>query len=208
MNIATNAIDCIHTTAASHRRVFIVEVMGHKVGWLTLHAGLAGGADIILLPEIPYDINVVCDAITKRSKAGKRFSILAVAEGAISKEEASMSKKELKAKKRTEMVYPSVAYEIGARITEITGSEVRVTVPGHMQRGGEPCAYDRVLSTRLGATAAKMIADGEFGYMAAVKNNDIVKVPLSEVAGRLKTVDPNCSMIKEAKMVGICFGDE
>ena len=208
VDIATNAIDCIHTTAASHRRVFIVEVMGPKVGWLTLHAGLAGGADIILLPEIPYDINVVCDAITKRSKAGKHFSILAVAEGAISKEEASMSKKELKAKKKNGMVYPSVAYEIGARITEVTGSEVRVTVPGHTQRGGEPCAYDRVLSTRLGAAAARLIADGEFGYMVALKNNEITKVPLSEVAGRLKTVDPDCSMIREAKMVGICFGDE
>lgn len=99
VDVATNAIDCIHTTAASHGRVFIVEVMGHKVGWLTLYAGLAGGADIILLPEIPYDINIVCDALTKRSKAGKRFSILAVAEGAISREEAGMSKKELKEKK-------------------------------------------------------------------------------------------------------------
>ena len=119
-----------------------------------------------------------------------------------------MSKKELKAKKKNGMVYPSVAYEIGARITEVTGSEVRVTVPGHTQRGGEPCAYDRVLSTRLGAAAARLIADGEFGYMVALKNNEITKVPLSEVAGRLKTVDPDCSMIREAKMVGICFGDE
>lgn len=207
VDIATDAIDCIHTTAASHRRVFIVEVMGHKVGWLTLHAGMAGGADIILLPEIPYDINVVCDAITRRSKAGKHFSILAVAEGAISKEEAAMTKKELKEKRRN-TAYPSVAYEIGARITEITGSEVRVTVPGHTQRGGEPCAYDRVIATRLGAAAARLIADGEYGNMVAIKNNEIVKVPLSEVAGKLKTVDPDCSMIKEAKMVGICFGDK
>ncbi len=207
VDIATDAIDCIHTTAASHRRVFIVEVMGHKVGWLTLHAGMAGGADIILLPEIPYDINVVCDAITRRSKAGKHFSILAVAEGAISKEEAAMTKKELK-EKRKNTVYPSVAYEIGARITEATGSEVRVTVPGHTQRGGEPCAYDRVIATRLGAAAARLIADGAYGNMVAMKNNEIVKVPLSEVAGKLKTVDPECSMIKEAKMIGICFGDK
>lgn len=208
VDVATNAIDCIHTTAASHGRVFIVEVMGHKVGWLTLYAGLAGGADIILLPEIPYDINLVCDALSKRSKAGKRFSILAVAEGAISKEDARMSKKELKEKKKSSMVYPSVAYEIGARIQEVNGSEVRVTVPGHMQRGGEPCAYDRVLATRLGAAAARLIAEEEYGYMVAVKNNDITKVPLAEVAGKLKTVDPECSMIKEAKMVGISFGDE
>ena len=208
VNIATNAIDCIHTTAASHRRVFIVEVMGHKVGWLTLHAGMAGGADIILLPEIPYDINVVCDAITRRSKAGKHFSILAVAEGAISKEEAAMTKKQLKEKKKNGPVYPSVAYEIGARITEITGSEVRVTVPGHTQRGGSPCAYDRVISTRLGAEAAQLIAEEQYGYMVAFQGNEIVKVPLKEVAGKLKTVDPGCAMIREAKMVGICFGDE
>ena len=208
VDVATNAIDCIHTTAASHGRVFIVEVMGHKVGWLTLYAGLAGGADIILLPEVPYDIQVVCDAITKRTKAGKRFSILAVAEGAISKEDAAMSKKELKEKKKSGVVYPSVAYEIGARIQEVTGSEVRVTVPGHMQRGGEPCPYDRVLATRLGAAAAELIINEEYGYMAAVKNNEITKVPLSEVAGKLKTVDPDCSMIREAKRIGISFGDE
>jgi len=208
VEVATNAIDCIHTTAASHGRVFIVEVMGHKVGWLTLYAGLAGGADIILLPEVPYDIQVVCDAITKRTKAGKRFSILAVAEGAISKEDAAMSKKELKEKKKNGVVYPSVAYEIGAKIQEVTGSEVRVTVPGHMQRGGEPCPYDRVLATRLGAAAAELIINEEYGYMAALKNNEITKVPLSEVAGKLKTVDPNCSMIKEAKRIGISFGDQ
>ncbi len=208
VNIATNAIDCIHTTAASHGRVFIVEIMGHKVGWLTLHAGIAGGADIILLPEIPYDINIVCDAIKKRASSGKRFSILAVAEGAISKEDASLSKKELKEKKKKGSMYPSVAYEIGAKIAEVTGQEVRVTVPGHMQRGGEPCPYDRVLSTRLGAAAALLIKNKEYGYMVAVKNNEITKVPLADVAGKLKYVDPKCSMIREAKLVGISFGDE
>ena len=155
INVAANAIDCIHTTAASHGRVFIVEVMGHKVGWLTLYAGIAGGADIILLPEIPYDIDVIVEALKERSRQGKRFSILAVAEGAISKEDAILSKKELKEKKKNQVVYPSVAYALGAQITEKTGQEVRVTVPGHTQRGGEPCPYDRVLSTRLGAAAAK-----------------------------------------------------
>lgn len=208
INVATNAIDCIHTTAASHGRVFIVEVMGHKVGWLTLYAGLAGGADIILLPEIPYDLNVIVGALRERNRQGKRFSILAVAEGAISKEDAMLTKKELKEKKKNGVVYPSVAYELGAKITEKTGQEVRVTVPGHTQRGGEPCPYDRVLSTRLGAAAAKLIHDKEYGYMVAVQNNEITKVPLAEVAGRLKTVDPDCSMIKEAKMLGISFGDE
>ncbi|CUX38480.1 6-phosphofructokinase [Clostridium sp. C105KSO15] len=208
INVATNAIDCIHTTAASHGRVFIVEVMGHKVGWLTLHAGIAGGADIILLPEIPYDLDIVIKALKSRAQNGKKFSILAVAEGAISKEDACMTKKELKEKKKSGVVYPSVAYEIGAQITERTGQEVRVTVPGHMQRGGDPCPYDRVLSTRLGAEAAKLINNKEYGYMVAVNNNEIVKIPLADVAGKLKTVDPESSIVKEAKMIGISFGDE
>ena len=208
VNVATNAIDCIHTTAASHGRVFIVEVMGHKVGWLTLYAGIAGGADIILLPEIPYDLDIVVEALKNRTKRGKRFSILAVAEGAISKEDAALTKKELKEKKKSGVIYPSIAYEIGAQITERTGQEVRVTVPGHMQRGGEPCPYDRVLSTRLGAEAAKLIQKKEYGYMVAVVNNEVVKVPLNEVAGKLKMVDPESSIIKEAKMIGISFGDE
>ncbi len=206
VNIATDAIDCIHTTAASHGRVFIVEVMGHKVGWLTLHAGIAGGADIILLPEIPYDIDKVIEAIEKRAKAGKRFTILAVAEGAISKEDAKLSKKELKEKKK-KSAYPSVSYEIAAQIKERTGQEIRITVPGHTQRGGSPCPYDRVLSTRLGAKAAEMIINKEYGYMAAIINGEITKVPLEEVAGKLKMVSPDLSIIKEAKQVGISFGD-
>lgn len=208
VNVATNAIDCIHTTAASHGRVFIVEVMGHKVGWLTLYAGIAGGADIILLPEIPYDLDLVIDALKTRTKNGKKFSIIAVAEGAISKENASLTKKELKEKKKSGVVYPSISYEIGAMITERTGQEVRVTVPGHMQRGGDPCPYDRVLSTRLGAEAAMLIKNKDYGNMVAVQNNEIVKIPLSEIAGKLKTVDPQCSIVKEAKMIGISFGDE
>lgn len=169
VNIATNAIDCIHTTAASHSRVFIVEVMGHKVGWLTLHAGIAGGADIILLPEIPYDINSVVAALDKRTKEGKRFSILAVAEGAISKEDAALSKKELKAKRKANP-YPSISYQIGKEIEERTGQEVRITVPGHMQRGGEPCPYDRVISSRLGAAAARLIIKEKYGYMVGFKD--------------------------------------
>ena len=206
INIATEAIDCIHTTAASHNRVFIVEVMGHKVGWLTLYAGIAGGADIILLPEIPYDINKVVDALQARSKAGKGFTILAVAEGAISKEDAALSKKELKEKKKN-YKYPSVSYEVAQRIQEKTGSEVRVTVPGHTQRGGSPCPYDRVLCTRLGAAAAELILKGDYGYMGARINGNTKKVPLADVAGKLKMVEPNSKMIKEAKLMGISFGD-
>lgn len=206
VDIATTAIDCIHTTAYSHGRVFIVEVMGHKVGWLTLYAGVAGGADIILLPEIPYDIEKVIAAINKRTKAGKGFTILAVAEGAISKEDAALSKKEYK-EKVAKRKYPSVSYEIADRIFEETGVEVRVTVPGHTQRGGSPCPYDRVLCTRLGSAAAQAVMDEDYGNMIAMINGKTKRVPLGEVAGRLKTVDPDCQMIKEAKRIGISFGD-
>lgn len=207
VDIATNTIDCIHTTAASHSRVFIIEVMGHKVGWVTLHAGIAGGADIILIPEMPYDMNVIAQAIENRTKVGKKFTILAVAEGALSKEEANLSKKEYKAKvaKRTA---PSVAYEIADQILEMTGQEVRVTIPGHTQRGGSPCAYDRVLATRLGASAAEMILNQEYGCMVAIKNGETVKMPLEEVAGKLKMVDPESHIVREAKLTGISFGDE
>ncbi len=206
VNIATEVIDCIHTTATSHGRIFVVEVMGHKVGWLTLAAGIAGGADIILLPEIPYDINKVAAVIDDRSKQGKRFSILAVAEGAKSVEEAKMKKKEFKAA-RAEMKHPSIAYRVAEELGEKTGHEIRVTVPGHFQRGGSPCPYDRVLSTRFGAAAARLIAKEKYGYMVAIQNDKIVPVPLSEVAGRLKTVPEDSEMIMAAREIGISFGD-
>ena len=208
VNIATEAIDCIHTTAASHNRVFIVEVMGHKVGWLTLYAGMAGGADIILLPEIPYDIDKVVGKINERSKAGKGFTILAVAEGAISKEDAALSKKELKKKMAADaQKYPCVSYKVAAEILEKTGQEIRVIVPGHTQRGGSPCPYDRVLSTRYGAEAARAIMDADYGCMIGLVDGKMKRVPLGECAGKLKTVDPKSSIITEAKMTGISFGD-
>lgn len=206
VDIATDAIDCIHTTAASHNRVFLVEVMGHKVGWLTLNAGMAGGADIILLPEIPYDINKVVDAIEMRHKNGSRFTIIAVAEGAISKEDAKLSKKEYKEKLRTRK-YPSVSYEVAAQIQEKSGREVRVTVPGHVQRGGSPCPYDRVFASRLGSEAGKLIMEEKYGFMVGYVNREIVRVPLEDVAGKLKSVDPDATIVKEAKRLGICFGD-
>lgn len=206
VNIATDAIDCIHTTAASHGRVFIVEVMGHKVGWLTLNAGMAGGADIILIPEIPYDIDKVVDAIEERHNRGSKFTILAVAEGAISKEDAALSKKEYKEKMKN-YSYPSVSYEIADKIQKKSKNEVRVTVPGHTQRGGSPCPYDRVFASRLGSEAGKLIMKGEYGFMVGIKNREIIKVPLEDVAGKLKYVSPDASIIKEAKMLGISFGD-
>lgn len=206
VDIATDAIDCIHTTAASHGRVFIVEVMGHKVGWLTLNAGMAGGADIILIPEIPYDINKVIQKIEDRDKKGCRFTIIAVAEGAISKEDAALPKKDYK-KKMEKYPFPSVSYEVAAQIQEKTGREVRVTVPGHMQRGGSPCPYDRVFASRLGSEAGKLILDNQYGFMVGYKNREIVRVPLEGVAGKLKTVDPDATIVQEAKLLGICFGD-
>ena len=206
VDVATNVIDCIHTTADSHRRVFVVEVMGHKTGWLTLNAGMASGADIILIPEIPYDIDKIITAIKKREENGNGFTILAVAEGAISKEDAKLSKKEYK-KKLEKSTFPSVSYEVADAIAKRTGHEVRVTVPGHMQRGGSPCPYDRVFASRLGSEAGKLILAGEYGCMVGYRNREIVKVPLEEVAGKLKTVDPDASIVQEAKMLGICFGD-
>ena len=206
VDIATEAIDYIHTTAASHNRVFIVEIMGHKVGWLTLHAGIAGGADIILIPEIPYDIDKIIEAIQHRSKEGKGFTILAVAEGAISKEDAALSKKDFKEKQR-DYKYPSVSYEIAEKIAKKTGIEIRITVPGHMQRGGSPCPYDRVLSTRLGAEAANLILKDQYGYMVGIINGKVKKVPLGEVAGKLKGVSPDDQLIQHAKLIGISFGD-
>lgn len=206
VNIASAAIDQIHTTAASHGRVFIVEVMGHAVGWLTLHAGIASGADIVLIPEIPYDIDKVIAAVNRRAEQGKNFTILAVAEGAISKEDAALTKKEYK-KKLKDRKYPTISYELGAQIEERTGQEVRIAVPGHTQRGGSPCPYDRVISSRLGAAAGEFIMKEQYGIMVGIKNNEIVPVPLEEVAGKLKMVDPDSQIVKEAKSLGICFGD-
>ena len=184
----------------------VLALMGHKVGWLTLYAGMAGGADIILLPEIPYDIDKVIAKIEERDKTGHRFTIVAVAEGAISKEDAALSKKEYK-KKLEKKEYPSVSYEVAAQIMEKTGREVRVTVPGHMQRGGSPCPYDRVFASRLGAEAGKLILDNQYGFMVGLKNQEIVRVPLADVAGKLKMVKPDSTVVKEAKLLGISFGD-
>ena len=206
VDIATGVIDNIHTTADSHGRVFIIEVMGHKVGWLTLNAGLAGGADVVLIPEIPYDIDSVCNAINARDKRGSRFTIIAVAEGAISKKDAKLSKKEYK-EKLAKRKYPSVSYEIAEEIQKKTGHEVRVTVPGHMQRGGAPDPYDRVFASRLGAEAGWLVLKKQYGYMVAYKNREIVKVPLKDIAGKLKSVSPDAGIIKEAKALGVCFGD-
>lgn len=206
VDVATNAIDCIYTTAESHSRIFVVETMGHKVGWITLYAGVAGGADVILLPEIPFDIKKVRKAIEKRQKQGKHFIIIVAAEGAISKEVAKLPKKERK-KVIAERAYPSVAYEIADMIKEDFTGDVRVAVPGHTQRGGNPDAYDRIISSRFGAKAAEMIRDKDFGKLVVYLNNEVTAIPMEESAGKLKYVDPECQLIQEAKTLGISFGD-
>lgn len=203
---AAQVIDAIHTTATSHSRVFIVEIMGHKVGWLALHAGIAGGADVILLPEIPYNIDSIEKSIRERDKRGKHFSILAVAEGVLSCDEAKLSKKQFKLE-RSQMQYPSISYRLAKEIENATGQEIRVTVPGHFQRGGSPCPYDRILATRFGVAAARLILEEKYGCMVALKNDEITTIPLEEVAGKLKTVPADGSLIRTAKSIGVCFGD-
>lgn len=206
VDIATTVIDSIHSTAFSHSRVFIVEIMGHKAGWLTLYAGIASGADIIIIPEIPYSPEKIAEAIDRRNQSGKRFSILAVAEGAISKKEAKMTKKEFKAARDT-MPYPSISYRIADELKEITGQEIRVTIPGHYQRGGAPNPYDRLLTTRLGIAAAQFIREKKFGVMVAMQHDNIVPVPLKEVAGKLKVVPPDCEVVRAARALGLSMGD-
>ena len=207
VDIATQTIDCIHTTAASHNRIFIVEIMGHKVGWITLHAGIAGGADVILLPEIPYDIEKVYKAIDKRTKDNKGFTIVAVAEGALPKEVAELPKK-----KRKEVIannpYPSVAYELADKLKAYTTQDIRIAIPGHTQRGGSPDAYDRVISSRFGSKAAELIKAKDFGKLVVFLDNKVTAIPLSESAGKLKYVSPDDDIVSEARTLGISFGDK
>lgn len=206
VDIATESIDRLHSTAHSHNRVMVIELMGHKAGWLALYSGIAGGGDIILLPEIPYDAATVARDIEKRRAEGKQFSIVVVAEGAMSKEEAAMPKKERK-RLREKMPFPSIGYRVASEIQSMTGMETRVTVLGYLQRGGTPSPYDRVLATSFGAAAAEMLARGKFGRMVCMKDNAISSVPLSEVADRTKTVPVDHHMVETGRLVGTCFGD-
>ncbi len=206
VNIATDVIDSIHTTATSHGRVFLIELMGNKAGWLTLHAGVAGGADVILIPEIPYDLDIIIEALEKRQRQKKKFSIIAIAEGAISKKEADMSKKERR-DARMDWHYPSVAYKVAHDLEQKTGQEIRVTVPGHYQRGGTPCPFDRVLATTLGTAAASLIQKETFGYMVGTRQQKIKAVPLAEVAGRRRDVPEDDLLVQSAKALGVSFGN-
>jgi 6-phosphofructokinase 1 len=204
--IGTEAIDRLHSTAQSHSRVIVIELMGHKAGWLALHAGVAGGGDVILIPEIPYDIKVIGHHLEKRAKAGKTFSIVVVAEGAMSIKESQMKKKERK--KFFLENGPSAAYRIANNIQAETGMETRATVLGYVQRGGIPSASDRVLATSLGTAAAKLLAKGKYGRMVALNGNEIDSVDLSVPEGKVKNVPVDHYMLDTAVAVGTCIGVE
>ncbi|MBT7410004.1 MAG: ATP-dependent 6-phosphofructokinase [Methylococcales bacterium] len=224
LGIATDAIDRLHSTAHSHHRIIVTEIMGHKAGWLALGAGIAGGADVILIPEIPYDINIIAEAITKRSRDGKQFSIVAVAEGAISTDgfekivEAEERKKQAESKedkkkisqeiKTLEKRYQGNTLEIAHQLEELTRLESRVTILGHIQRGGTPSAADRLLATRLGTACASYIQEEQYGIMVSAKGNLTVPVPLEEVAGHLKLVPREHSWVTSAIHVGTCLGSK
>ena len=206
VDIATDVLDRLHTTAASHSRVLLCEIMGNKAGWLTLNAGIAGGADVIIIPEIPYDIDKICDAVMARSASGKTFSIVAVAEGAFDINEAQMKKKE-RAKKRAEAGILTATNRIAAQIQHNTGLEARVCVPGHMLRGGAPSAYDRVLSTQFGVHAAYLIAKERYGRTVAKIGNKITSNKLEDIAGKTKFVDTENHLVIAARDIGVSFGD-
>jgi len=204
--IATEGIDRIHTTAESHHRVMIIEVMGHQAGWIALHSGVAGGGDIILVPEIPYDIQIVAEKVMERNKKGKRFSIVVVSEGAKPKGGDVVIQRMVK-ESSDPIRLGGIGFVLGQQIEKLTGLETRTVVMGHLLRGGSPTPFDRVLATQLGTEAVKMMEDEEFGYMVGVKRSGLVAVPLREVARGPKTIPLNHPLIKSARSVGTCFGD-
>lgn len=206
VDIATNVIDYIHSTASSHSRIFLVELMGRDAGWLTLNAGIASGADVILIPEIPYDINKIAEAVEIRRKRGRNYTIVAVAEGAVSVTDAVLTEDERRAVKES-LRHSTISYHLASELEELTGRETRVTVPGHYQRGGPPCPYDRVLATRFGTAAAQLILEKRYGYMMGVQGGQIVPVPLADAASRTKFLPTDHPLIQTARDIGIFFGD-
>jgi 6-phosphofructokinase 1 len=231
LGIATDAIDRLHSTAHSHHRIVVVEVMGHNAGWLALGAGIAGGADVILIPEIPYDIEAIAEAIRQRSRTGSRFSIVAVSEGAMPKAHAAAlhkaeeilarvkgrDKEDRRAATRKTKAKTAVAeikaqlgnrtLELAQQLETLTGLEGRVTILGHLQRGGTPSAADRLLATRLGTACAALINEGVFGVMVAARGEGAEPVPLAEVVTRRKAVPPDHPWIRTARDIGVCLGD-
>jgi len=204
--IATEGIDRIHTTAESHHRIMIVEVMGHKSGWIALHSGVAGGADIILIPEIPYDINIIAKEVEERKKKGRRFSIVVVAEGAKPKGGEVVIRRIVK-ESADPIRFGGIGFVLGEQIEKITEFDTRTVVMGHLQRGGSPTPFDRVLATQLGTKAVDMIVKKEFGYMVGVRGNSLVKVPLQTVAKGPKKVPLDYPLIRSARSLVTCFGD-
>lgn len=217
MSIATEAIDRLHTTAVSHHRIIVCELMGHKAGWLPLGAGIAGGADSILIPEIPYDLDKVVEHILARRQHNKRFSIVAVAEGARSVEEAEEKKngngkkkksaKVIKGKDGGRLVEEPKASRIARQLQQLSGIDARVTSLGHIQRGGIPSATDRLLCTRLGTKAGELLVEGTYNVMVAVRGQDCTAVPLEKVAGITRTVPADHPWINTARLVDTCMGD-
>lgn len=205
VDVATEAIERVRTTAASHGRTMLVEVMGNKAGWLTLHAGIAAGADIILIPEIPFNIDKVCAAVLSNYKAGKPCNIIAVAEGAILDTEAPYKKKE-RAFIRTARGETTVTQHLAEVIGERTGAETRATVLGYIQRGGNPSSFDKTLSTRLGSYAGMLAREGKFGVTVAVAGSRITFNALQDVAGKYKLVDPSSEIVRAAESIGVCLG--
>ena len=224
LGIATSAIDRLHTTAHSHHRIIVVETMGHNVGWLALGAGISGGADVILIPEIPYNMEYVAESILSRYRNGKRFSIVAVAEGSMSVEEAKVlenfqkqkyeaadkeERKNLKAKiKEFHNTRTDHTIDFAHKLEELTSLESRVTILGHLQRGGTPSAADRLLASRLGTAAANEILNKNYGNMIAVKSDSLVPVPVESVAGNKKYVPVDHQWVDTARKLGTCLGDE
>jgi len=223
LGIATEAIDRLHSTAHSHHRIIVVEIMGHNTGWLALGAGVAGGADVILIPEIPYDVEKVVEAIRQRRHSGKNFSIVAVSEGALSKEDALALEKtqDRKDKAKTkedkrkvkaaltaiEALQADSTMRLSRQLEELTGLESRVTILGYLQRGGTPSATDRLLATRLGTECAALINDGTYGVMVAARGDSTEAVPLAEVVGKRKSVPLDHPWIESARRVGTNMGD-
>ena len=206
VDTATDALDKLHSTAESHQRVMILEVMGRYAGWISIQSGIAGGADVILIPEIPYDINKVAQIIKDRKSQGKNFSIVVVAEGAKPLGgEVSVGK--VVKDSPDPIRLGGIGNRIGDDVEKLTGIETRVTVLGHLQRGGRPCPFDRVLSTRYGVAAVDLIHQGLFGEMVSLQGNQITHVPLAEAIGKLKLVSPDGEFVKIAKSIGVAFGD-
>jgi 6-phosphofructokinase 1 len=223
LGIATDAIDRLHSTAHSHHRIIVVEIMGHRSGWLALGAGIAGGADVILIPELPYDVESLAEAIRKRLKSGKKFSIVAVAEGAVPRDlaarlaaaeaarvaaESKTEKKEAKAAlARLEGEHTDRTLQLSRQLEELTGLESRVTILGYLQRGGIPSAADRLLATRLGTACAGLIEAERYGVMVAARGEGAEAVPLEKVAGKKKLIPPDHPWLDSARSVGTSFGD-